>query len=199
MRTLTHLLVGAIATTGVIAGTAATAVAQDQTIKDARADVLYYKTLDAKPKFLNKAKSTASGVDITKAKFDYSKKKLVITYTFSKLSKKKVNVQGLIETGDATFWFANNGSNKKVDVLDLETFEPVCTGNKLVKKSGNKGTLKVTIKRSCFEDSKKVRIKSSVMTPGGQYSTSGITAHEDVVSPKKKAKEPVWTKWLKAS
>lgn len=197
MRTMKLLITGGIATTALLASTAVTASAQSTTIKDKRADVLHYKTLDSKPTFLSKAKSTASGIDITKAKIDYSKKKLAITYTFAKLSKKKVNVLGLVKTNAGMFYFANDGS-KKVTVYDMEDFSKTCSASKVAKKSGKKGTIKVTLKRSCFDNAKKVRVMTSIMTPGGEYASSGISAKEDIVSPKK-TKLPSYTKWLKAS
>ena len=205
MRTITHLIAGGIAATALVAGTAVTASAQSTTIKDKRADVVQYDGYaDFEEKsgvILNRAASIATGVDATSATVKYGKKSLKVTMRFAELGKLPIQIYGRIRVKGAkswpSYWFDNEGSNKRVTVFDRKGTREVCKG-KLTRKNGDKGTLSFTIANSCFKKPKKIKVDVGLFGFAGNLGGDDVTIYDESIS-SSKVKTTSFTKWLKSN
>jgi hypothetical protein len=201
MRTLTRLTASGFVAAAMIATTASGAHAQSTTVKDKRADVLYYASADAtKPEVLGKSASIKSGVDVTKVKYDYSKKRLKVKISFSKLASSKVYFTTYVSFKGAqwgpNFVISNNGSKKKAKVLDGATNKNVCSA-KLKRDTGNKGSISFEFKRKCFDTKQPLAFLTVVSADKSGKNPDGAYYIENV-SPKK-VKQATFTKFLKAN
>ncbi|MFI5425988.1 hypothetical protein [Aeromicrobium sp. UC242_57] len=143
MRTLTHLIVGGLAATTLLATTAVTASAQSDTIKDKRADVVQYDGYgDDSGTVLDRADSIATGIDATSATVKYGKKTLRVTMKFAELGKGSIQVYGGIRVKGSKSWptyqIISDGSKRRVAVYNRNYSKFLCTG-KLTRKNGTRG------------------------------------------------------------
>lgn len=203
MRTIARLVAAGLATTALIAGSATSATAQSQKIKDKRADVVSYNGIDdVDGSVLDREASIATGIDATSATIKYTKKSFKVTVKFAKLTKDRVFVQSLIRVKGAKhspkYILMNDGNNKKIFVYDRPMEKKLCTG-KLVRKTGNSGSITLTVKRSCFDKAKSIKVQTGFYNlPNGLDDEADFIVNFEAISAKK-SKTPTWSKWLKAS
>lgn len=200
MRTITHLIAGGIATTALLAGTAATATAQSDKITDKRADVIKYDGFeDEKGEVLNRADSIASGIDATSATVKYTKKSLKVTIRIadvtdrSLLAAAEVRVKGAKKSAGYSIFSI---SKKKVGVFNSTGTKKYCNGKQSIK-SGKKGYVSFTVARSCLKKAKAIKVQVGVVKFKA-IDDENVELFEDSIS-SSTVRKPKSTKWLKAS
>lgn len=202
MRTITHLLAAGVAATALVAGSAAAATAQSQTIKDKRADVVRYADLaDESGTVLDRQASIDSGIDAKSATVKYTKKSLKVTIKFAKLTKEPVSLQSVIRVKGKkapSFVIFNDSGHKKVSVYNGSMSKKLCNGT-MTRKTGKNGSASFTVKRKCLKNAKKIKAQTGVFTMReSDEAESGLSVDFEAISAKQ-FKTPAWTKWLKAS
>ncbi len=195
MRLIARSAAALLATGLVIGGTTTAAQAQSQTIKDKKADVLEY-VANPNGKRLSASQSVKSGADIRSMKVDHSKKTVTVDLKFARLHKDTDIFVSFRTTSKAepTHTLANI-SKKKAVVLNLQG-EKECSA-KLKTKLGKKGYIKATVKRSCLDNPKKVRV-SAISVRYVEPTSAGGNAQQFVdVFSKSSVRKPAYTKALK--
>ncbi|MFI5425989.1 hypothetical protein [Aeromicrobium sp. UC242_57] len=202
MRTITHLLVGGLATTAILTGTAVTATAQSDKITDKRADVVQYDDFeeDEAGTILDRADSLASGIEATSATVKHSKKSIKVTIRFADLTRQEVQAGAVVRVKGSKQprYLISSISRKKVAVYDLkgDEMKQLCTG-KQTKKAGKKGTITFSVKRTCLKKPKAIKVQTGV-SRFINFDNESFTIYQEVIS-SSRVRTPESTKWLKAS
>jgi hypothetical protein len=208
MNFLTRVAAGAVATTALIASAAVPAQAASDKITDKRADVLKFEdisdyTNSGTP--LNRADSTASGIDITSYTVKHAKKSVKVTFKFADLHK-TTTVYGEVQVKDKKnktrhFAYTTGASMRQILVMNSSGSKILCKTT-ATRKHGARGSLTFTIDRSCLKTPKKLKSfgVSYDLTQAGEAEDGSIAGlvYADVVSDRR-VKSPSWTKWLKSN
>lgn len=206
MRTIAHLVAGGLAATALVAGSAVSATAQSEKIADKRADVVHIFDLFSDPEdpgtVLDREASIATGIDATSATIKHGKKSLKVTIKFAKLTKESFILQSSVRVKGAKqspkYGITNDGMKKSIYVYSASTDKKLCSA-KMKRKTGNKGSISFTIKRSCLGNPKSVKLQTGLFAfPDGFENEDTLAVNVESISPKK-LRTPAWTKWLKSS
>ena len=196
MRLTTGLLTAALAL-GTVLGTSTAAQAQSATIKDKRADVLRFESIESDSYTrLGSAASKKSGVDAKSVRFDHGRKNVTITVKFSRLKSGSTIYAELFRAGKKKPSFELYGYDKQGGEVYNARDKKVCNA-KVRTSNGKNGSIKVTVRRSCLGDPAKLRIAVGVLRlSGGTADNPGYSM--DVLS-SKKVLTPERSRLLKSS
>jgi hypothetical protein len=197
MRTSARVAATLLTTALAVAGTAAAASADTDTVKDKASDVLSFadQTTDENGTQLGYADSVASGVDLRSMRVKHTKQSVAIKATFSNLAKTtiitaSVRVDGKAKPSRLVF----NTGRKKATVINARD-EERCTVP-VTHKYGRGGSVNFVVKRSCLGDPRRVKVAVSAIDAG--IATDNGSFKADAVSPKN-VRGSSYTSWLKAS
>jgi hypothetical protein len=197
MRLITRTAGVLLSAAVILTGTATSASADSETIKDRPSDVLTWpsKAPGETATRLGYRDSIASGVDLRSLRVRHTRKTVVVTAKFSNLGPStRLYVQfrytGRSKKEITRFLFAQDGKGLAV----TRNFTVKCTVP-LTTRQGRKGMVKAVFKRSCFDNPR--RIKASAFVTNSNYDTVDAKQTGDFGSPSKVG-EWSWTRWLKA-
>jgi hypothetical protein len=187
VRRLTTVLATALAAVTVL-GTAPAAHAERASIKDKRADVVRttYSADDLEvreERRLTKTASRRSGIDATSVRYDHRSKTVSVTVRFARLKSDAGLYAEIYAPGSkkADFEVYGRMGSSVAEVVDPE-YDVVCSGD-FSSRTGKKGWMRLTVKRSCLGDLRKVRMAA------GAYRTvedgDAFVVYGDALSAKK--------------
>jgi Flp pilus assembly secretin CpaC len=201
MRTTARVAAALLSTTIVVGGTATTAFAQSSTVKDRASDVvssdltLVGEEVQEQESVLSYRSSIASGVDLRSMRVSHGEKTVTVTLRFAELRRDAIAVVAFRLDGDAEpERILTNTSRRWGRVSDVDD-KKKCTVP-IQTKTGPKGTIRATIKRSCLGDPK--RLKATAVSVALKDSDDSLSIRQDVLSTKN-VKTPTWSKWLSPS
>ncbi|KRC63472.1 hypothetical protein ASE12_01065 [Aeromicrobium sp. Root236] len=202
MRIISQLLGTGIVATALVSAVATSAVAQETTVKDLRADVVQYSVDDDLDPgtILDGPTSIATGIDATSARVKHTKKSVAIQMRFADLTTDKTFTYAGIRVRGAktwpSYWVQSNGSKTKGAVYD-RNFKRLCSAT-FTTRSGESGWINVVVPRSCINKPKEIKVKVWVVREPQQDPDDVQTFLEESVSPTT-YKSASWTTWLKSS
>ncbi|WP_019143947.1 hypothetical protein [Aeromicrobium massiliense] len=196
MRLITGLVTTALAV-GTVLGTSTAAQAQQSTIKDKRADVLRFDSIESDSYTrLDSAASKKSGVDAKSVRFDHGRKNVTITVRFSRLKSGSTIYAEFVRAGKKKPSFELYGYDKQGGDVYNARDKKVCNA-KVRTSNGKNGTIRATVRRSCLGNPAKLRISVGVLRlSGGSAESPGYSM--DVLS-SKKVLTPERSRLLKSS
>lgn len=196
MRLITGLAATAL-TVATVLGTSTAAQAQQSTIKDKRADVLSFSSLDDESySRLGSTASKKSGVDAKSVRFDHSRKNVTITIRFSRLKSGSTMFAELTRAGKKKPSFELYGYDKQGGAVYNARGKKVCNA-KVRTSNGKNGSITATIRRSCLGNPAKLRLSAGVFRfTGGDAQNPAYVA--DMLS-SKKVLTPERSRLLKSS
>ncbi len=198
MRFIARSAAALLTTALIVGGTTTAAHAQSQTIKDKKGDVVQYDGFeDERGTVLSTNQSAKSGVDVRSMKVNHKKKSVVLDVKFSQLKKNALlSVVFRVNGKSRESYYMVSTSRSRADVYDRKD-RRVCSA-KLKTRLGKKGSIKATLKRSCLDNPKKLKVSAaSVSIENVETDSEQPVFLADVVS-KSSVRNPAWSKWLKA-
>lgn len=206
MGTLFKIVSAGLAASTILAGTAVSASAQSETIKDKRADVVRYDTKYTDSReiletitVLDAEASRATGIDATSTTVKHGKKTIRVTIRFSHLSTRDVTARTFLRTsakGRPVFRAHVDSSHKNVYVYDTTRGKRTCIRPQSYKR-GAQGQITFTIPRSCIGSPKSFKASSTVSRLLSHSRTGDSLVVESLSSTAFKTAK--WTRWLKSS
>jgi hypothetical protein len=194
MRLVTRTAAALLTTAVVLTGTAVSATADSDTVKDRASDVITWPSKDpgATATRLGYQASVDSGVDLRSMRVRHDKRTITVTAKFSNLgpsTRLYVNLRLNGKKKITRFVFAQDGTARII----TPKFNVKCT-RPLVVRTGPKGLMKAVFKRSCLSNPRTIKASAFVTTPAfdqvaapqiGDFGSAG------------KIGQWSWTRWLK--
>jgi hypothetical protein len=197
MRTSARVAATLLTTALAVAGTAAAASADTDTVKDKASDVLSFadQTTDRNGTQLGYADSVASGVDLRSMRVKHTKKSVSIMVRFSALADTTTVIASVRVDGKSKpSRLVSNTDENKGTVFNTR-YDKRCSVP-VAHRYGRGGSVTFVVKRSCLGDPKRIKVSVSAYDAGFMSDNGGFKA--DAVSPKN-VRGSSYTSWLKAS
>jgi hypothetical protein len=195
MRAATRLVASTAVAAGLVLSAGAAAHADGTNVKDKASDVLYVPDSSNDDfSILGYRASADSGTDLRGMRVKHGKTTVTVRLKFANLAKDaSISLQFRSNGRSQSDHFLFSVSQRRGVLLD-DRFEDTCTVP-LKARTGYKGAVSATIKRSCLDDPDRIKV-SAVALRGDLVAENGAI-YADALS-NTKVQGPSWTKWLKS-
>lgn len=203
MRTgiMRRLVVTSIAAGALVTATGVSAHAQSTTMKDRASDVvssdasLVGEEVQDQESVLDYRRSIASGVDLRTMRVSHGEKTVNVTLKFAELRRDATVVVAFRLDGDAEPERVLTSTSRRWATVSDANDKTKCS-IPLKTKTGPKGTIRATIKRSCLGDPE--RLKAAAVSIAIKTDDDTFSIRQDVLSAKN-LRIPTWSRWLSPS
>jgi hypothetical protein len=194
-RTVTRLVASTAVAAGLVLSAGATAHAEGTNVKDKASDVTYVPDASEDDySVLGYQASIDSGVDLRGMRVKHGRKTVTVRLKFAQLSADtrialEIRSDGRRKPDHQLYALSSRRAILYNTALDDTCTVPVTT------RPGSRGTVSVTIKRSCLDEPDRLKVAATVFR--GEVVQETGPVHLDAVS-NTKVQGPSWTKWLRS-
>ncbi len=194
-RVATRLVASTAVAVGLVLSAGATAHAEVTNVKDKASDVNYAPDVSTEDvTILGYQASIDSGVDLRGMRVNHGKKTVTVRLKFAHLRSDARMLLEIRSDGRRKPDHQLFALSARRAILYSDTYDDSCTVP-VTTRAGRKGTIFVTIKRSCLNDPDRIKVAATVFR--GDLDTASGPGYADPIS-NTKIQGPSWTTWLKS-
>ncbi|MCL8250319.1 MULTISPECIES: hypothetical protein [Aeromicrobium] len=195
MRAVTRLVASTAVAAGLVLSAGATAHADVTNVKDKASDVGFVPDVSGDAyDVLGYQASIDSGVDLRGMRVNHGDKTVTLRLKFAQLGPDtNISMQFRSNGRREVTHYLFSVSKRRAIVLDPEASDTCSVPLKT--RTGRKGVLSATIKRSCLGNPERIKVSGGAFA--GDLASEHGSVHADPIS-NTKVQGPSWTKWLKS-